>query len=142
MLPILVLLISKEIILKNVNLEINKGDKIGVFGHSGSGKTTLFNILSGVEESYYGEVNIGETVSLGYVDQSRDDLNKNPDTWKDFKTRFIELIKERYNVNSMRVKKILDPEINDEILIKSLLTLALCNSNGGFQKLRTTLLKK
>ena len=73
--------------------------------------------------------------------QSRENIDENPNIWGDFKKRFLELIYERFNINSMKVKKILNPNNNDEILINSLLTLALCNSNRGFQKLRNTLLK-
>ena len=73
--------------------------------------------------------------------QSRENIDVNPNIWNDFKNRFLELIYERFNINSMKVKKILNPNNNDEILTKSLLTLALCNSNRGFQKLRDTLLK-
>ena len=72
--------------------------------------------------------------------QSREDLNKNHVIWNDFKKRFLELINERFNINSMRVKKLLDPSLNDEILIKSLLTLALCASDDGHKKLRTSLI--
>ena len=72
--------------------------------------------------------------------QSRDDFDKNPLIWNDFKSRFIELINERFNVDSMKVKKLLDPNINDVILTKFLLTLAFSISNDGYQKLRTTLL--
>ena len=72
--------------------------------------------------------------------QSRDNIDKNPYSWNDFKKRFIELIYERLNINSMRVKKLIDPKGNDEILIKNLLTLALCSSDQGYQKLRTSLL--
>ena len=72
--------------------------------------------------------------------QSRDDFDKNPLIWNDFKSRFIELINERFNVDSMKVKKLLDPNINDVILTKTLLTLAFSISNDGYQKLRTTLL--
>ena len=72
--------------------------------------------------------------------QSRDDFDENPVMWNDFKTRFMELINERFNVDSMKVKKLLDPNINDVILTKSLLTLSFCVSNDGFQKLRAFLL--
>ena len=72
--------------------------------------------------------------------QSRDDFEKNPIIWNDFKKRFTELINERFNINSMRVKKLLDTNGNDEIILKNLLTLALCSSDEGFQKLRTSLL--
>ena len=79
-------------------------------------------------------------VTGSLVSLSRDDFDKNPVMWNDFKTRFMELINERFNVDSMKVKKLLDPNINDVILTKSLLTLSFCVSNDGFQKLRASLL--
>mgnify|MGYP001195236067 FL=1 len=74
--------------------------------------------------------------------QSREDYDSNPNIWNDFKKRFIELTNERFNINSMKVRKLLDPCNNDEILIKYLLTLALCISEEGFQKLRSSLLNE
>ena len=71
--------------------------------------------------------------------KSREDLEENSDIWKDFNMRFIELIRERFNVESMRVKKLLNQSENDEIIIKSLLTLSLCISNQGCQKLKNFL---
>ena len=72
--------------------------------------------------------------------QSRDDLVKNPKPWNDFKNRYIELISERFNTNSMKVKRLLDPSCNDVVFIKIIFTLALCISDDGFLKLRGTLL--
>ena len=72
--------------------------------------------------------------------QSRDDFIRMPQAWNEFKNRYIELISERFNTNSMKVKRLLDHRSNDEIFIKILLTLAFCISDDGFQKLRTTLL--
>ena len=71
--------------------------------------------------------------------QSKEDLEKNSVIWNDFNKRFIELINERFNVDSMRVKKLLNQAENDEIIIKSLLTLSFCISNKGFQKLKNFL---
>ena len=68
--------------------------------------------------------------------QSNEDPNANSIVWNDFNKRFIELIYERLNINSMRVKKLLNRNINDEILIKSLLTLSLCISSQGYEKLK------
>ena len=68
--------------------------------------------------------------------KSKEDLEKNSVIWKDFNKRLIELIKERFNLDSMRVKKLLNQTENDEIIIKSLLTLSLCISNQGCQKLK------
>ena len=72
--------------------------------------------------------------------QSKEDSKKKPVIWDDFNKRFIELINERFNINSMRVKKLINQTGNDEILIKSLLTLSLCISNQGYHKLKNFLL--
>ena len=71
--------------------------------------------------------------------RSKEDLEENSITWKDFNKRFIDLIRERFNVDSIRVKKLLNQAENDEIIIKSLLTLSLCISNQGYQKLKNFL---
>ena len=72
--------------------------------------------------------------------KSREVQEKDSVIWNDFKKRFIELTNERFNINSMRVKKLLNQKGNDKILINYLLTLALCSSNQGYQKLRILLL--
>jgi len=71
--------------------------------------------------------------------KSKEDLEENSVIWNDFNKRFIELIKERFNIESMRVKKLLNQAENDEIIIKSLLTLSFCISNRGYQKLKNFL---
>ena len=72
--------------------------------------------------------------------KSKEDPEMNSLIWNDFNKRFKELIKERFNTNSMRVKKLLNQNKNDEILIKYLLTLSLCISNLGSKKLKNFLL--
>ena len=71
--------------------------------------------------------------------QSKEDPKNNSVVWNDFNKRFIELINERFNTNSIRVKKLLNENGNNEIIIKSLLTLSLCISDNGYQKLRNFL---
>ncbi len=71
--------------------------------------------------------------------KSKEDLEENSVIWNDFNKRFIELIKERFNIDSMKVKKLLNRADNDEIIIKYLLTLSLCISNQGYQKLKNFL---
>ena len=66
--------------------------------------------------------------------KSKEHPKNNPGVWDDFNNRLIELIKERFNLDSMRVKKLLNQAENDEIIIKSLLTLSFCISNQGYQK--------
>ena len=77
---------------------------------------------------------------LRQILQSRDDFIRNPKPWNEFKNKYMELITERFNTHSMKVKRLLDPRANDEIFIKIVLTLAFCISDDGFQKLKTTLL--
>ena len=71
--------------------------------------------------------------------KSKEDLEENSVIWDDFNIRFIELIKERFNLDSIRVKKLLNQAENEEIIIKSLLTLSFCISNQGYQKLKNFL---
>jgi len=71
--------------------------------------------------------------------KSKEDLEENSFIWNDFNKRFIELIKERFNMDSMRVKKLLNQAENDEIIIKYLLILSFCISNQGYQKLKNFL---
>ncbi|MBO8243852.1 DUF3038 domain-containing protein [Prochlorococcus marinus XMU1411] len=71
--------------------------------------------------------------------QSKEDHEENSVIWNDFNKRFIELINERFNTDSIRVKKLLNQTENDEIIIKCLLTLTLCSSNQGYQKLKNLL---
>ena len=71
--------------------------------------------------------------------QSKEGSDKDSIIWNDFNNRFIDLINERLNINTMKVKKLLNKARNEEILVKSLLTLSLCISNQGYQKLRNFL---
>ena len=71
--------------------------------------------------------------------KSKEDIEENSVIWNDFNNRFIELIKERFNLDSIRVKKLLNKAENDEIIIKSLLILSFCISNQGYQKLKSFL---
>ena len=71
--------------------------------------------------------------------KSKEDIEDDSAIWNDFNKRFIELIKERFNTDSIRVKKLLNQAENDEIIIKSLLTLSFCISNQGHQKLKNFL---
>ena len=71
--------------------------------------------------------------------QSKEVLEKKSVVWNDFNKRFIALIKERFNLESIRVKKLLNQTKNDEIIIKSLLILSFCISQKGNQKLKNFL---
>jgi len=62
-----------KLLIDNLSFKLPPGGIIGVIGANGAGKTTLFRLITKEEEPNNGEILIGETVSLNYVDQSRDD---------------------------------------------------------------------
>jgi sulfate-transporting ATPase len=66
-----------RVIFENVNFKLPAGGIVGIIGPNGAGKTTLLRMLMGQEEPDEGKLLIGDTVELGYVDQSRDDLVAN-----------------------------------------------------------------
>ena len=71
--------------------------------------------------------------------KSKEDIEDNSVIWDDFNKRFNELVKERFNMDSMRVKKLLKQAENEEIITKFLLILSFCISNQGYQKLKNFL---
>ncbi len=71
--------------------------------------------------------------------KSKENNQENSVIYNDFSKRFIELINERFNKDSIRVKKLLNQDENDETIIKSLITLSFCISNQGYQKLKNLL---
>jgi sulfate-transporting ATPase len=71
-----------RLLFENVSFTVPKGSIVGIIGANGMGKSTLFKILMGVEQAGSGEVKVGETVKLGYVDQSRDDLDGSKTVWE------------------------------------------------------------
>ncbi|OYP36541.1 energy-dependent translational throttle protein EttA [Rhodopirellula sp. MGV] len=64
-----------KVLVKDLSFRLPAGGIVGVIGPNGAGKTTLFKMFTGQEPPDSGEFKIGETVDLGYVDQSRDSLN-------------------------------------------------------------------
>ncbi len=63
-----------KILMEDVNFRLPPGGIVGIIGPNGAGKTTLFKMITGQEEPDSGKLTIGSTVQLGYVDQSRDNL--------------------------------------------------------------------
>ena len=64
-----------KVLFENLEFSLPKGGIVGVIGPNGAGKTTLFRLITGQEKPDAGTFKVGETVKLGYVDQSRDSLN-------------------------------------------------------------------
>lgn len=69
-----------RLLFENLNFSVPKGAIIGIIGPNGAGKTTLFRLLAGLEKPDEGEIEIGQTVKLGYVNQQRDDCLNNQKT--------------------------------------------------------------
>ena len=72
-----------RLLFEEVSFVVPKGSIVGIIGANGMGKSTLFRILMGLESPDGGEVAVGETVELGYVDQSRDDLDGSKTVWEE-----------------------------------------------------------
>tara|TARA_R110002072_G_scaffold93548_5_gene207290 strand:+ start:5798 stop:7465 length:1668 start_codon:yes stop_codon:yes gene_type:complete len=72
-----------RLLFDNVSFTVPKGSIVGIIGANGMGKSTLFNILMDIEKPDAGQVTVGETVKLGYVDQSRDDLDGSKTVWEE-----------------------------------------------------------
>ena len=66
-----------KLLFEDLSFSLPPGGIVGVIGPNGAGKTTLFKLITGVEQPDEGSIRIGDTVHLGYVDQSRDDLSAN-----------------------------------------------------------------
>jgi ATP-binding cassette ChvD family protein len=72
-----------KLLFENLSFMLPPGGIVGIIGPNGAGKSTLFRILTGKEKPDSGTVEIGSTVHLGYVDQSRDDLNPANNVWQE-----------------------------------------------------------
>ena len=74
---------SSQLLIEDLTLKISPGAIVGIIGPNGAGKTTLFRMITGEEEPDEGELRIGESVQLGFVDQSRDQLDGDNNVWEE-----------------------------------------------------------
>jgi energy-dependent translational throttle protein EttA len=72
-----------KLLFENLDFSLPPGGIVGVIGPNGAGKTTLFRMITGQEEPDEGSFRVGETVELGYVDQSRDSLAADKTIWEE-----------------------------------------------------------
>ena len=70
-------------LISGLNFKLPPGGIVGVIGPNGAGKSTLFKMIIGSDKPDSGQLKIGETVKLGYVDQSRDSLDGNKNVWEE-----------------------------------------------------------
>ncbi len=80
-----------KLLFENLSFNIPPGGIVGVIGPNGAGKTTLMKIITGGETADSGDFRIGETVKLGYVDQSRDTLDATKTVWQEISDELDEL---------------------------------------------------
>ncbi len=74
---------GENVLIDDLTFKLPPGGIVGVIGPNGAGKTTLFRMITGQEKPDKGEIKIGESVQLGYVDQSRDALNPKNNVWEE-----------------------------------------------------------
>jgi ATP-binding cassette ChvD family protein len=72
-----------RMLIENLTFKLPPGGIVGVIGANGAGKTTLFRMITGQEKPDQGTITVGESVHLGYVDQSRDDLDGKKNVWEE-----------------------------------------------------------
>ncbi len=72
-----------RLLIENLSFKLPPGGIVGVIGPNGAGKSTLFRMITGQEKPDSGTIRLGDTVHLGYVDQSRDTLNPNKNVWEE-----------------------------------------------------------
>ncbi|MFS2327095.1 energy-dependent translational throttle protein EttA [Brucella sp. H1_1004] len=72
-----------RMLIENLTFKLPPGGIVGVIGPNGAGKSTLFKMITGQEKPDSGSIRIGDTVHLGYVDQSRDHLDPNKNVWEE-----------------------------------------------------------
>ena len=74
---------ENHLLIENLSFKLPPGGIVGIVGPNGAGKTTLFRMITGQEKPDEGTVRIGDTVKLGYIDQSRDSLDDSKTVWEE-----------------------------------------------------------
>jgi ATP-binding cassette ChvD family protein len=89
-----------RLLIDDLSFKLPQGGIVGIIGPNGAGKTTLFRMLTGNEPVDTGELRIGETVQIAYVDQSRDALNGDKTVWEEISDGQDIITVGKYTVNS------------------------------------------
>ena len=82
---------GEKVLLSDFSFKVPPGAIVGIIGPNGAGKSTLFNIITGKVAPDHGTIKLGQTVKLGYVDQSRDHLDDNKTVWQEISAELEEL---------------------------------------------------
>ncbi|MBA3393972.1 MAG: energy-dependent translational throttle protein EttA [Deltaproteobacteria bacterium] len=89
-----------RMLIDNLTFKLPRGGIVGVIGPNGAGKTTLFRMIMGVEQPDKGKIKIGDTVKLGYVDQSRDALDPDKTIFDEISEGMEHLMMGERSINS------------------------------------------
>ncbi|MFN3348480.1 energy-dependent translational throttle protein EttA [Pseudorhodoplanes sp.] len=89
-----------NLLIDNLTFKLPPGGIVGVIGPNGAGKTTLFRMITGQEKPDKGTIKIGESVHLGYVDQSRDALDGSKSVWEEISGGLDQILLGKKEVNS------------------------------------------
>jgi ATP-binding cassette ChvD family protein len=89
-----------RLLVDDLSFNLPQGGIVGIIGPNGAGKTTLFRMLTGIEKPDSGELRIGETVDIAYVDQSRDALDGSKTVWEEISDGQDIITVGKYTVNS------------------------------------------
>ncbi|MFA0811747.1 energy-dependent translational throttle protein EttA [Microbulbifer epialgicus] len=73
---------GERLLIDNLSFRVPKGSIVGIVGGNGAGKSTLFRMVNGTEQPDSGEINIGETVKVAYVEQGRENLDDSKSVWE------------------------------------------------------------
>jgi len=74
---------GERLLYEDLSFNLPRGGIVGIIGPNGAGKTTLFRMITGQEQPDNGEFHVGDTVDIGYVDQSRDSLDDSKTVWEE-----------------------------------------------------------
>ncbi|MFV0681161.1 energy-dependent translational throttle protein EttA [Ottowia sp.] len=74
---------GERLLIDNLSFKVPAGAIVGIIGPNGAGKSTLFKLIAGKEQPDSGEVTVGKTMQMAFVDQSRDDLANDQTVWED-----------------------------------------------------------
>jgi ATP-binding cassette ChvD family protein len=89
-----------NLLIDDLSFKLPAGGIVGIIGPNGAGKTTLFRMITGQDKPDSGSIKVGESVQLGYVDQSRDSLNPNNNVWQEISDGLDQLMLGKQQVNS------------------------------------------
>jgi ATPase subunit of ABC transporter with duplicated ATPase domains len=89
-----------KLLIEDLNFKLPPGGIVGVIGPNGAGKSTLFKMITGQEKPDAGTIKVGETVHLGYVDQSRDASRRPKNVWEEISGGNDVIKLGKYEVNS------------------------------------------